>query len=318
MDKKRIGFACKLLDSNVQPVKSCTFRTTTARALSRLNKTSQFEKINSLLKLNIDALNNLIEHVAQLPKQLHMVRIGSDICPMYTHCDHNWIYQDSTLLNYLSTQLKTTGDIARKNAIRLSFHPGQYTVLNSAKDDVVIRSVEEIEYHTQIAVWMGYTNWHQDGFCINIHGGSGKQGIDETKENLTLLSETARNLIAIENDELSYGIADLIDGNLNVPIVIDLHHDWLKTGKRLSLNDDSIKHVIDTWHGIRPKLHMSISRPELIESTSKPKLRAHSDNWWDNKLLDYCAQFSDAFDIMCEFKHKNLASFELFKHLNTI
>lgn len=314
----KIGFACKLLDADTKPIKSCNFKTTTVSALNRLNDQKlQFEKIESLLKHNITALSSLIEHISKLPEPLQMVRIGSSLCPMYTHDLYKWIYQDTTIQNYLSSNLKLIGETARSNSIRLSFHPGQYTVLNSESDDTVIKSVEEIEYHTQLAVWMGYSKWHQNGFCINVHGGSGKQEIAKTKENLSLLSDTARNLISIENDEFSYGINDLLAGDLGIPIVIDLHHEWIKTGLRTAHNDDNIKRVLDTWHGIRPKIHMSISRPELLESSSKTKLRAHADNWYSSDLMDYTLDFSEQFDIMCEFKHKNLASFELFKHLNS-
>lgn len=305
-----------MLDDSGNMVKSCNFRTTTAKHLNSLNKEKQFEKLWDLMQHNTNALWDLLQRVQQLSKQMHMVRIGSDLCPMYTHANFDWFYKETSTQNYLSTQLKQCGEFAQKHHIRLSFHPGQYTILNSARDDVVIKSIEEIDYHTQMAVWMGYNEWHKQGFCINIHGGSGKQGLAYFKENLSILNESARNLLTVENDELSYSITDLLDAKLGIPIVVDLHHEWIKTGQYMWYNSDTMKRVMDTWNGVRPKIHVSMPKPELIDCANKTKLRSHSDLFYDEDFIHYCLEFVDNFDIMCEFKGKNLAAKQLFAHLN--
>ena len=52
--------------------------------------------------------------------------------------------------------------------VRISFHPGQFCVLASDKPDVVERSIDEFEYHVNMARWMGYGKEFQD-MKINIH-----------------------------------------------------------------------------------------------------------------------------------------------------
>jgi UV DNA damage endonuclease len=48
----------------------------------------------------------------------------------------------------------------------------------------------------------------------------------------------------------------------------------------------------------------------LLESGhKKQKLRAHSDFYWNNAVNRWASSFCDQFDIMCEAKGKNLASF---------
>jgi hypothetical protein len=87
--------------------------------------------------------------------------------------------------------------------------------------------------------------------------------------------------------------------------------------------------VIDSWRGCRPTLHYSVSREDvlvghsgsqlpshgaLIESGySKQKLRAHSDYYWNEAVNDWALTFLDNFDMMCESKAKNLASFKLYE-----
>jgi len=49
----------------------------------------------------------------------------------------------------------------------------------------------------------------------------------------------------------------------------------------------------------------------LLESGyKKQKLRAHSDFYWNRAANRWAAEFSEYFDIQCESKGKNLASFE--------
>jgi UV DNA damage endonuclease len=54
--------------------------------------------------------------------------------------------------------------------------------------------------------------------------------------------------------------------------------------------------------------------PVLLESGfKKAKLRAHSDFFWNTAVNEWALSFWDQFDIMCESKGKNLASFALYE-----
>jgi UV DNA damage endonuclease len=110
---------------------------------------------------------------------------------------------------------------------------------------------------------------------------------------------------------------------------LDIHHHSIREIEYIQSTDDRIKKVIDSWRGVRPTLHYSVSREDvlvghsrsilpdvgaLIEAGySKQKLRAHSDYFWNDAVNDWALTFRDNFDIMCEAKGKNLASFKLFE-----
>ena len=51
--------------------------------------------------------------------------------------------------------LARAGEAAKRHSVRLSVHPGQYTVLASNKPDVVEKSIEDLEYHALYGVCMG-------------------------------------------------------------------------------------------------------------------------------------------------------------------
>jgi UV DNA damage repair endonuclease len=206
-------------------------------------------------------------------------------------------------------------------------HPGQFTVLASASEGIVDRSIEEFEYHTDMARWMGYGKTFQD-FKINVHI-SGKQGPDGIKRVMSRLSPEARNCITIENDEISWGLDASLELVDTCALVLDIHHHWINTGEYIEANDDRVKRVIDSWRGVRPVIHYSVSREDVLRdhpghtrpslSTlletghKKAKLRAHSNFYWNTAVNEWALSFRDQFDIMCESKAKNLSSFALYE-----
>jgi UV DNA damage endonuclease len=218
------------------------------------------------------------------------------------------------------------GDTARANDVRLSFHPDQFVVLASDRPEVVNKSIEEFEYHVDMARWMGYGKQFQD-IKINVHI-SGRQGPDGIKRVMSRLSPEARNAITIENEEMSWGLDSTLELANDLALVLDIHHHWIKTGEYIEKNDPRISMVIDSWRGVRPVIHYSVSREEhlpdactvsrpclttLLESGhNKQKLRAHSDYYWNNAVNDWAMTHNDWADIMCESKAKNLASFQLY------
>jgi UV DNA damage repair endonuclease len=219
------------------------------------------------------------------------------------------------------------GDLARKNNVRLSFHPGQFTVLASCNQGIVERSIEEFEYHTDMVRWMGYGKSFQD-FKINVHI-SGKLGPQGIRDAYARLTPEARNCITIENEENAWGLNDCLDISDIVPIVLDVHHHWIREGEYIQPTDERVKRVVDSWRGVRPVMHYSVSREDwlvghptdvapcyksLIESGhKKQKLRAHSDFYWNTAVNEWALSFLDQFDIMAESKGKNLASFALYE-----
>jgi UV DNA damage endonuclease len=169
---------------------------------------------------------------------------------------------------------------------------------------------------------MGYGKTFQD-FKINVHI-SGKQGPAGIRSALQRLSPEARNCITIENDENAWGIDSSLELARDCALVLDIHHHWIRTGDYIQASDDRVSRVIDSWRGVRPALHYSVSREDylvghatdtlpdmsalLAQGYKKQKLRAHSDFYWNSAVTDWALTFAEDFDIQCEAKGKNLAS----------
>jgi UV DNA damage repair endonuclease len=330
---KKIGFACKWIDNSKQvdgikpndDAKKYNTGSTTVAWLNRQSVEVAEQKLWDLMVGNIESTRLLVERVGKLDENLRMVRLSSDILPVYTEPTWQRYWRLPDVRAYCETGFRVVGDLARKNNVRLSFHPGQFTVLASANENIVERSIEEFEYHADMARWMGYGKSFQD-FKINVHI-SGRQGPEGIRRAYKRLSPEARNCITIENEENAWGLDDCLSISDIVPIVLDIHHHWIRSGEYLNSNDDRVNRVVDSWRGVRPTCHYSISREDvlvdhdtviipdytaLLESGyKKQKLRAHSNFYWNTAVNEWALSFLDQFDIMCESKGKNLASFEL-------
>ena len=330
---KKIGFACKWIDDPSQvdgigpkdPAKKYNTGSTTVAWLNRQSTEVAEQKLWDLMVGNIEATRLLVERVGNLEENLRMVRLSSDILPVYTEPTWQRYWRLPDVRAYCERAFRAVGDVARENNVRLSMHPGQFTVLASINEGIVERSIEEFEYHADMARWMGYGKTFQD-FKINVHI-SGKQGPDGIRSAYKRLSPEARNCLTIENEENAWGLDDCLTISDIVPIVLDIHHHWIREGEYISNQDSRVMRVVDSWRGLRPTCHYSISREDylvghdtsimphhaslLTEGYKKQKLRAHSDFYWNTASNEWALSFLNTHDIMCESKGKNLASFAL-------
>ena len=327
---RRIGFACKymhpdqtqkkkLLEEIQRPLNT---RSTTVQWLNRQTRDVAEQRLWDIMVHNIQSFYNLVEWVGGLPKELRMVRLGSDVLPVYTQADWSYYWKKPDVIAYCETHFAKVGELARKLDVRLSMHPGQFTVLASDSPDIVNRSIEEFEYHVDCIRWMGYGQQFQDFKC-NVHI-SGRQGPAGIQAVLPRLSQEARNTITIENDEMSWGTEASLELEKDVALVLDIHHHWVRTGEYIQPTDDRYLRIIDSWRGVRPVIHYSVSREDLLighdadtlpnmeelleQGFKKAKLRAHSDFMWNRAVNDWALSFRDTADIMVESKAKNLAS----------
>jgi UV DNA damage endonuclease len=333
---KRIGFCCKFVElknNKITSIPEFNTSTTTVAWMKRQSVQVAEQKLWDLMVTNLNTTKNLVTYISRLEYSLRMLRLSSDILPLYTEPTFKYFWKRNDVINYLEKNFSIIGEIARNNNVRLSFHPGQYCVLASASDDIIVKSIEEFEYHTDMARWMGYGNsWHDHGFKINVHV-SGKRGIQGLIDVLPRLSIEARNLITIENDEITYGLNDIIKLENHVALVLDIHHHFINTNEYIDIQDDRVQRVIDSWRGTRPVLHYSVSREDVLinhdinilpdrnrlneQKINNTKLRAHSDFYWNNSANDWAYTFWKDFDICCESKAKNIASFKLLDYFKT-
>ena len=329
-DIKRIGFACKWAEINkkneIASTEGLNTGGTTYAWAKRNTRSKVEDKLIEVAKRNVLNTHALVKKVATLPPELRMLRITSDMLSFYTMDEYKDFWTRQDVQDSLARWFAPIGKTARDNDVRISFHPDQFVVLASDREEVVNKSIDEFEYHTDMARWMGYGNNFQD-IKINVHI-SGRQGPEGIKRVMSRLSPEARNSLTIENDEMTWGIEHSLELADTCALVLDIHHHWVKTGEYIEANDDRIKRIIDSWRGNRPTIHYSVSREDLLtdhcrdtrphidtlleSGHKKQHLRAHSDYYWNRAVNDWAMTHNEWADMMCESKAKNLASFTLY------
>jgi UV DNA damage repair endonuclease len=336
---KRIGFCCKW--SEIHPKKGmittedCGTGGTTLTWLKRQTKAKAEEKLWDVMKDNIQNTHNMVKRVSALRPELRMVRLTSDMLSAYTHPDWSWFYKQPDVVLAMERWMAPIGETARKNDVRLSFHPGQFCCIVSENEGIVQNSIAELEYHVDMMRFMGYGHTLLDA-KINIHL-SGKRGVDGFASAWTRMSVELRNMLTLENDEYQSGLDVVLLLKNKVGIVLDLHHHWINTGEYITAYDPRIHQVIESWcrdgNVRRPVFHYSQSHESVLTDHStdlcpardsliaagakKAHLRAHSKLLWNKATNLWARQHWDWGDCMVEAKYKNIASTELFTQWTT-
>jgi UV DNA damage repair endonuclease len=322
---KRIGFACKIQDENGKALPGLNTSTTTLTWLDNQPKQKAVDRLWEIMQRNVKVLQQQMLWLAVQKPEHKMFRLTSDILPAYTHDNWLWFYFEPDVQRYLERELLAVGDLARQHDIRLSFHPGQFCVLASDSDNIVENSVAEFEYHCDLIRYMGFGKQFQDFKC-NVHI-SGKQGPQGIKRALKKLSKEARNCLTIENAEFSWGLGASLELVADCALVLDIHHHWIMTGEYIEPTDPRIQGVIESWRGVRPAMHYSVSREDVLVDHcaetkpdlevlrgmgfTKAKMRAHSEFYWNRACNQWAKSHGVWADIMCEAKQKNLAAHQL-------
>ena len=293
-----LGLCCQWLepDKKGRPKNILVSRTLQRGRLTR-GEYSQ-EKIKQTY---IDNLQNLLD---VLPKAIaagiRSVRVSSSLFPLFDLVDRALV--ETTEIDALFQKI---GALAIGVGLRLTTHPGQFTVLSSDKPGVVDKSVREVEYHAWMFDKMGLPKTSY--YSINIHGGPRDRAY-QLISGISRLSPSARYRLTLENCEFAYSVKDLepVAIKMSIPICFDSHHHRFNPGGLTGR--EAMALAAGTWPaGIKPMTHLSNSKPEYAESDSLTKLRQHSD--YITYIPEYQLEANNTgkIDIEVEAKMKNLA-----------
>lgn len=283
----RIGYACKTEGVEGTAIRSCIL------------KNASEERLHELITINLDALWNILRYNQQ--NGILMFRISSDIIP-FGSLDVNaipwWeVYQD---------KLRQIGSYAKQQGMRLSMHPGQYTILNALKSDIVERSVDDLIYHARFLDALGLDASAK--MILHIGGiyGEKEKAIQRFLHEYHKLPDLVKKHLVIENDDRLFNTADVlaISKECGVPVVFDnLHHEILPSAGEV---DEMawLKACKDTWNPWdgQQKIHYA-------NQEEGKRIGSHSQTIHMNHFLDFFHRLPENKpDIMLEVKDKNLSA----------
>lgn len=270
-------------------------------------KTSALSNPQKALDKAIHNSKKLIEqlsYIATQPEALRYWRISSELFPCYTVKEIKPHYEK--IEETLVVLLRKAGSIAIDNRIRLSSHPGQFTVLGSNRAEVVVNSIEDLHYHAQIFKWMGI---EASDAIINIHlqglyGGKHIDGIRRFASAFQDLDDYTKQALTVENEDKpnGYDIEHTLELAQLIPTrcMLDVHHYYCyRRGEGyITHTHEYFKEFLKTWKSTRPAMHKSQSK------LGSSRMNEHSDEFHDEFFSSIAVPMLEYTDIECELKNK--------------
>lgn len=283
---KNIGFACKLVGVPNTTTRTCLLGKASPQALEEVSKH------------NIEALGNMVDYCQHAG--IKLFRISSDMIPLASHPTVSFDWQ-----KLFTTELAKVGEKIKASGLRVSMHPGQYTVLNSSSEEVVEKAVQDLQYHADFLDLLGVDISHK--MILHIGGvyGEKEEAVGRFVKNFRALPQNIQNRLVLENDDKSYSIGDVykICQTLEAPAVFDVfHHSIVPSNEHSTLEWLALCHK--TWQskdGVQ-KIHYS-------EQLADGKAGMHSQTISSQTFYAfYQSLSSEPLDIMLEVKDKNLSA----------
>jgi len=213
----KIGYPC--INTTIGCKNNRTFR------LRSFTEKRLIETINN----NLSCLSRILRFNAK--HNLLFFRITSDLIPFASHpiCNFNWE-------KHFEEQFLEMGNFIKKQNMRISMHPDQFTLINSLDEKIFSNSLREIEYHEKVLDAMEL----DVSAKIQIHiGGVYKNKIKSLNrfvERFKRLDHFGKQRLVVENDDKSYNIRDClqVSAKTGIPVLFDtLHHEVNSSGESL-------------------------------------------------------------------------------------
>ncbi|WP_461206585.1 UV DNA damage repair endonuclease UvsE [Clostridium sp. DL1XJH146] len=289
-----IGYACIPL--------AVPYKTTRKFLLKNFTEENFYNAAN----LNLIDLLRILEYNKN--NNINFFRISSDIIPFAGHSINDIKWEKCFENNF-----SQIGTYIKENNLRVSMHPGQYSVINSPNENVVQNSIKDIDYHSNFLDLLQLDYTHK--IVIHIGGvyGNKTEAIERFEKNYQKLSFSSKNRVIIENDDKSYTLQDVlkISNSLNIPVVFDnLHH---KCNPSLDWSYKKIfEGVSTTWNLKDGKMKTHYSQADPLKNG-----RSHSKTIMLKEFLDYYSEIKGFdTDIMLEVKDKNISALKCINSLS--
>ncbi len=296
----RFGYACINMDLQENEKVQCNRRMIKRTFLSR-----GVPYASELALSNVKGLKRVIEWNNE--NGVEVYRMTSCLFPWVSEYE----LEDLPDFDEITDIMKQAGEIAMNAGQRLSFHPGQFCVLASPTEKVVLSAADELNKHGQMMDIMGLPR--SPAAKINIHvggtyGGDFAGTAERWCRNFFKLSINCQNRLTVENDDKASmwstrHLYDYIHKVIHIPIVFDYHHHKFCTGGQTE--QEALELAMSTWHGVTPVVHYSQDR-SVEHNDPKIRPQAHSDSYWTA-----IETYGHDIDVMLECKHKEQGLFKM-------
>ena len=276
----KLGYACQNWSSGLNTNHSFRLKSFTEK------------KFIQTIEKNINDFSKILDY--NLENNFLFFRLGSNFIPFASHpiCQLDW-------QNIFKKDFSELAKKIRKYKMRISMHPGQFTVLNSKDPNVIKRAISEISYHSQLMELLEL----DDTAKIQIHVGFPYDNKENSiKKFINIYRELDTNIkkrLAIENDDKFFRVSDCltIHDEICVPIILDTFHFRCLPDENFF---DSANLVFKTW-----KKKDGIPMIDYSSQEKNSRKGKHSTSLDPTDFIDTIKKLKKFdFDILLELKDK--------------
>lgn len=284
----RLGFVGSVLTEELTTSRTCRLRNATP------------ERLEELTGANLDALGRVLTFLER--HRIRLYRISSNVIPFASHPVHRGLWWER-----FADDLAALGRRIRELGVRVSMHPGQFTVLNSPNPAIVRASIDELVYHARLLDALGTDQASKIVLHVGgLYGASESAAIGRFVGQVLALPDEVRRRLVVENDDRLFDAEDAlqVSRDAGIPVVFDwLHHTANPCTRPIA---DVLPAIFDTWSAAdgRPKVHLS---SQALDAPAG----AHADHVRPADLLAFAAIAPGPFDCMLEAKEKDRALLRL-------
>lgn len=259
------------------------------------------------LSRSLELLDPVFDYLDRIDVRVY--RLSSATVPYGTHPDlPDLDYRRQ--IDACSAALDQLGAKAARLGLRLSTHPGQYTVLNSTDEAIATKALADVEQDALLLDALGQPA--EAVVVVHVGGlyGDRDAALDRWARAYVRLSDRARRRLVVEHDERTFDLGDVLElhRRVGVRVVFDSHHHRCNAWPGAPTIEEALPLAVGTWPaGVRPKVHVSSPRTEFRATGRAPLLDQHADftSPWDVAAVVRAAP--DPLDVMLEAKAKDAA-----------
>ena len=288
----RIGYPC------INRTIGCT-----ANSTFRLKSYSQ-SRLKQTIRNNLKCLQKILQF--NIEHGLLFFRISSDLVPFASHPANKFNWQ-----KHFKQEFEAIGEYIRKNKIRISMHPDQFTLINSVKEDIFERSKKELKYHAELLDLMKLDASAKIQIHVGGVYGDKKKSMERFVKRYEIIDDAIRQRLVIENDDRLYDLSNCLQINrqTKIPVLLDVFHH--KLNNKAQIGTEYFELAAKTWEsktdGV-PMVDYSSPKPNGLpqQHSETIDLRSFSEFLKQTEPFD--------FDIMLEIKDKEKSAIQAIEY----
>lgn len=283
----RIGYPCINLSLDCRP--SRTFR------LANLS----WERLQETVAGNLACLERILRWNAE--KGLLFFRITSDLIPLASHPANEFPWDE-----VFAQDFARIGEFIRATGMRISMHPGQYTLLNSPRPEVVAAAHRDLNYHARVLDLLGLDQTAKIQIHIGGLYGNKQAALERFVQEVERLAPAVRMRLVVENDERFFTVDDClwVSRKTGLPVLFDAFHWEIHPGGRTL--SEALAAAQATWEPEDGPLMVDYSSP-----LAGVRLGSHAyalDEAHFRRFLEESRPYD--FDLMLEVKNKERSALQ--------